>query len=366
MTMRSLMLAAVLACADPLQATAQTEGAGPAPNTSAQTSESAAGTTDAQSEDGPKKPWPPWTAAFSWSQGYAAAGLSRGSYQTFDPTYSFSFLLTVGYNFDQDTALTLNQYAVVELTDSDTTTSRQQFQLWDTSADLSHKRAYTLDSNQHLTLAGSVGLVFPTSKASQAATLILGTRARAGVTYRRKDVLHGFDVGPSVGYQRRWNSSNTVEAASSFPCALTGRDASQDCASLGSVSTTRDVILLGLDSTLELTDQLVAGLSLTFFWTLAHSLGTYEETATLTGPVTIGDASTTHWRNSRWLLLSLGYRVTDWFTATARIIDIFAERGPNGRLRGPFNPLDTVLGLELSVSFDQLYSSTHRHATNKH
>jgi hypothetical protein len=78
--------------------------------------------------------------------------------------------------------------------------------------------------------------------------------------------------------------------------------------------------------------------------------------------VLVGDLSTTHSRNSRWLLFGLGYKITEWFSATARLTNIFSERGMAGQLRAPLNPIDTVIGLELAVSFDQLYLSTQPHA----
>lgn len=314
-----------------------------------------------ESEEEAEKPWLPWMAAFSWSQGYTAAGFFKRSNQTHNPTYAWSFLLTAGYNFDKDTALSANQYSVIELTDSETTNTRQELVLYDTTLDLSHKFVtYHVDPDQDLALTGGGGLVLPTSKTSRAASLILGTRARVAATYSWKRVLHGLDVGPSFSYQRRWNGSNTVAAAGPFPCALTGRGASQDCGYLGSLSTSRDVFLLGLDGNVQLTEHWVAGVSLTFWWVLARGFDPVTE-STSSGPVVVGDMSTTHSRNSRWLLFSLGYKITDWFTATARVNNIFSERGMAGQLRGPLNPLDTVVGLELAVSFDQLYLSTRAH-----
>jgi hypothetical protein len=310
-------------------------------------------------KDEAEKPQLPWMGSFSWTQGYTAAGLAPGSTQTFNPTYAWAFLLTAGYNFDKATALIVNQYAVLELTDSDTTNTRQELALYDTTADVSHKLHYELNPHQELALVGALGLGFPTSKTSQAASLILTTRARIGAAYSWKRVLHGLEVGPSFSYWRRFNSSNTLAAESRFPCDRTG-SASQDCFALGSASTSRDVFLLGLDGNLSLTDKWVAGVSLTFFWILARPLSSTEE-MTLTGPVPVSDASITHARNTRWLLLSLGYKITDWFSATARVTNIFSERGPAGQLRGPLNPIDTVLGLDLAISFDQLYLSSHGH-----
>lgn len=315
------------------------------------------GETEAEED----KPFVPWMASLMWSNGYTVAGLSRSSTLTFNPTYAWAFLLTAGYNFDKRTSLVLNQYAVLELTDSDTTTTRQELFLYDTALDASHKFIMLEPSpEQEFVLSAGGGVLFPTSKTSRAASLILGTRARVGANYSWKRVLHGLDVGPSFSYQRRWNGSNTLAAQSPFPCLRAG-GASQDCGYLGSLSTSRDVFLLGVDANLELTEKWFANVSLTFWWVLARSFDTTVEN-TSTGPVLLPDMSLTHSRNSRWLLFGLGYKITDWFSATARVTNIFSERGMAGQIRGVFNPIDTVIGLELAVSFDQLYLSTQPHA----
>ncbi|MFI5305801.1 MAG: hypothetical protein ACHQ53_00535 [Polyangiales bacterium] len=308
-----------------------------------------------------EKPWAPWSATFAWTQYYAAAGLSESAYTTFNPTYSWTFLLTGSYNFDKHTSLSLTQLGTVELTDSDTTAKRQQFLLYDTYLDATHTIPIKIDSKHGYLLNGLAGLLLPTSKASQAANMILGARARVGAGYATKDVLHGLDLAASVGYMRRFATAGTLQAENRFPCNVSGSDSSQQCAFLGGLTSTRDVTLLGLDGNLHLSDKWSAGVSLTFFWALARGLPSYE-VPVATSRVVTGDTSATHWRNSRWLLLFASYHFNDWLSATARATDIFAERGPDGHLRAPFNPLDTLFGLELDISFDQLYLSTRAHA----
>jgi hypothetical protein len=315
--------------------------------------------SDALDEE--EKPWAPWSAMFGWTQYYAAAGLSQSAYTTWNPTYSWTFLLTGSYNFDKHTSLALTQLGTVELTDSDTTAKRQQFLLYDTYLDATHTIPVKIDSKHGYLLNGLAGLLLPTSKASQAANMILGARARVGAGYATKDVLHGLDLAASIGYMRRFATTATVQAENRFPCNVAGGDSSQQCAFLGGPTSSRDITLLGLDGTLHLSDKWSAGVSLTFFWALARGLSAYD-VPVATSRITTGDTSATHWRNSRWLLLFASYHFNEWLSATARATDIFAERGPDGHLRAPFNPLDTLFGLELDISFDQLYLSTRAHA----
>jgi hypothetical protein len=303
---------------------------------------------------------PPWRAMLTWGQSYTAAGVAPAAYPTFDPTYAWSFLLALGYQFDKRNEISLTQVAAIELTDSNSTNTRQEFLLLDTLAEYAHNLSYELDADQSLALTGGAGLVFPTSKSSQAATLILGTRARIAGGYTTKRVLQGLETLLTVSYLHRFTSSNTVSAEAAFPCNSLV-DAAQSCAFLGGSTNVRDVLMLGVDGQLKLTDALMLGAQVSFFFGRAIGLGDAFDTMIDSGVVRIEDNSTTHWRNTRWLIFSLGYAFTDWFTAEARVTNIFSERSPDGTLRAPFNPLDTLLGLDLTVSFDQLYMNTRGH-----
>jgi len=313
-----------------------------------------------EEEEEEENPWAPWSAIFGWTQYYTAAGLSQRAYLTFDPTYSWNFFLAAGYNFSKQTSLSLTQLATVELTDSDTTAKRQQFLLYDTYLDASHKIPIKIDKKHGYVLSGLAGVLLPTSKASQAANMVLGARARLGAGYTTSTVLHGLDAAASVGYMRRFATSATLQAESRFPCNVAGTDGSQQCAFLGGLTSSRDITLLGIDGTLHMSDKWSAGVSMTFWWALGRGLTAYDVPVATSSMVAI-DSSATHWRNSRWLLLFATYQFNEWLSATARVTDIFAERGPNGHLRAPFDPLDTLLGLELDISFDQLYLATRAH-----
>src|SRR5436190_14574869 len=85
-----------------------------------------------------EKPTLPWSAALIWRQGYVIAGLAPNAYQTFNPTYTWTFIGLAGYRFDKDTSFSVFQPAVVELTDSATTSTRQELWFLDTILDLSH------------------------------------------------------------------------------------------------------------------------------------------------------------------------------------------------------------------------------------
>ncbi len=296
----------------------------------------------------------------SWLHAYTAAGFGRGNQRTFNPTYAWYLTLLLGYKLSKSTALSVTLPATIELTDSDTTTTNQELWFFDTTVDLNHSFDYEIDSKRGLLFTGTLGAVLPTSKDSRAATMIFGPRAAIGGIYSDKRVLDKLSAGVNLSYVRRLNVSNVPLLVAHIPCDQVG-SALHECASPGELSSKRDWIVLDLSAGLDFGKKWSASASLTFWWYLAYRLST-ESLMIDTGPVTVGDTSATHWRNVRWLVLSLGYKITPWMTVSARMIDAFSELGPDGHERAPLNPFDTLYGLGVNVSFDKLYLSTRTHA----
>lgn len=312
-----------------------------------------------------EKPTLPWSAALIWRQGYVIAGLAPNAYRTFNPTYTWTFIGLAGYRFDKDTSFSVFQPAVVELTDSATTNTRQELWFLDTILDLSHTfyEMEPVKDAQTLKLGAGVGASLPLSKASQAEGMIFAPRARVGATYDFKHVLEGLGLGADFYYSRRLLTSNTLAAAGPYSCSIVNETLSHPCTRLDSFPSTQDELLAIASADLGVSSKLHVGLQLWFYWDHSASLATatFTDPSGGTNPLTLNDGSTTHWHNSRLFTTSVSYAFTQWFTAGLRITNTFNERSPNGALRAPLNPLDTLVGVDLSVSFDKLYMSTRGH-----
>jgi hypothetical protein len=310
----------------------------------------------------------PFIASLSWSQAYNAAGLVRSAYQTFNPQYAWTFNGKLGYRFDERTSVALSQALAIELTDSDTTNTRQEPWLLDTAIDGQRELVeYELDAEHTLGANGTLGVLLPTSPPSQASTMLFAGKVALGGRYSADDVLHGLGAGVKFSYMHRFLRSNVPEVDQSYPCYQADlRDESQNCTHLGSSTNTRDLFVLGANADLGLTDELTLGVNVSFGWNRSAGLRD-EEIPIASGTVLpFGDDSLTRWRNSRVIGFSLEYAFTDWFSAATLLTNSFAERSAdNGRYRAPFNGQDMVLGLELSVSFDQLYEGTHGRAGDR-
>jgi hypothetical protein len=302
-----------------------------------------------------------WHASLLWDHSYNSAGLFRAAGQTFNPTYAWDIRLSGGYNFSRDTQLAVLLPISLELTDSDSTSTRQQVILGDVGIDLMHTfLRLSPREGQDLKLSAGGRLLLPTSLASQAATTVVATRARFLARYVFERVLHGLLTAIDLRYTRRWNSSSTGVVDTPFPCTLGAADPGDSCTHMGG-ATTADAFLLGAGAMLGFAQNWTVGFDASLGWVRAHSLG--EDSVLIeTGPVALGDNSKTHWRNSRLMEITVGYDFASWFNLQALLSNDFSERGPNGRYRAPFQPYDTAVGLRLQLSFDELYLSTRTHA----
>jgi hypothetical protein len=385
MTIRSQITLAVLVLAAwlPSMVAAQTPGE-PAPDESASQPEQTApepGPEDVAADDGgatvlqsdvqntvreseidksDRAPLP-WRASVSWNQGYAMAGFVRDTAQTFNPTYIWDFLFSVGYSFNRDLLLRAMQPMLIELTDSDSTTSRQQFLIDDTAVDL----AYTFLRSEprpaeSLKLGVSGRLLFPTSLASQAAGMVVGTRAAISGSYAFDQILHGLLARSELRYTHRWNRYATPTADEPYPCTDASGEAVSDCEQLGGVSSLTDAVVFALGGDLGFAKDWTLSVDVTLGFGRGNP---FEETSIAidTGEAEVPDTSQTHWRNTYSLDIAVGYEFTRWFAVAASISNGSSQRAPNGDLRAPFSPYDTSVGLLMVLTVDELYASSQKH-----
>ncbi|HEX2675914.1 MAG TPA: hypothetical protein VHM19_04725 [Polyangiales bacterium] len=322
-----------------------------------------AGTAD--DEDDATKNLPFRDSMLFFEQSLGMNTFSKSSQLSYDPYYAMAFDLWLYWHFGERSALRLTQGIEVELTDSNSTTSRQKPLLGDTGLRFSQKLViHELTPARKLTFSGAIDASAPTSLASQAAGMILGVGPRAVVALSLEDALHGLSLALSTGYMRRFASNNTVRADVPYPCFSSSGNA--ECTYLGSLSSPRDLFDVSLISNLEITDKLGALLWLTFDFYHSYALAPAEITTDTGATLALPDASATHFHNSRTLRIGVSYQVVPMLDMLLSVTSVFSERSPNGNLRAPLRPVDTVLGLTATLMLDQVYVSAAgvpRHAT---
>ncbi|MET0386844.1 MAG: hypothetical protein ABW321_12835 [Polyangiales bacterium] len=303
----------------------------------------------------------PWRgSSLTFSQSLNANALSKSAQASYNPTYAWSFVLEPRWYFTQTLWASIDQRLAIELTDSDSTLRAQRVLISDTIVGVD-TQYYNHDIERlgNLALTAGAHVIAPTSIASRAATMTLGTRLRAGATMMFPHVLDGAVIGVQGRYGHRFLRNNTLSTDAPYPC-LAGGTSATECDFLGTLTTTRDTLSAIVSTSLSLNEHFSIEL---LVW-LSYARGTDLPTFTARGDgydITLPDMSTTHWRNERYLLLGASWTANSWLSLELSVIDYFAEKNLQGQNRGLFNPLDLMIGLTTSIAFDRLYLATLGH-----
>jgi hypothetical protein len=243
----------------------------------------------------------------------------------------------------------------LELTDSDTSTENQQLLLADTFATLDAKvLEQKVSSTFEWTLHTSGSLSAPTSLASQAATMVLGTRVgvAAGGTFPK--VLDGLGLNLTLGYMHKFMTSNVPQADTAYPCTA-GTAAMSMCSQMGGSTNTRNAITLGTGADLALTDKWGMSLNFSYAWKRGADLADWTGESADHTPIALPDESVTHWRNAATIDFSVGYLLVPWLGLGLSFTNTFKERAIDSELRPPFEMVDTYFGLNTTLRLDEIY-----------
>lgn len=298
----------------------------------------------------------PWRGtSFTFAQSLNMYALSQSAQLTYNPTYAWTFILQPRWYLNRSTYLNLDQRMSLELTDSDSTLYRQRAMLSDTIVGID-----TQLYSQKLPRLGEIDflagghLVAPTSIASRAATMVLGARARAGAQLVFEHVMEGAAIGVQGLYTQRFLRHNTLEAEEPYPCLLSGTQV-QNCTLLGGQTNVRNVVSAIVTGTLELTKDIALEMLIWLSWARGGDLPLATPMTSTGLVVEVPDTSNTHWRNDRYLVLGASWNVVDYLSLGLSVINYFAERNPDGTVRSIGKPMDLLVGLSASLSFDKLY-----------
>ena len=319
-----------------------------------------------EEEEAPARRGPALTFAnsfFSYTNGVNLHTFDPGAQLTYDPTWLMSFSLTPRFYLTDTTFLWLNQGLQIELTDSNFDTYNHEPILFDTTLDLRQNLAW-----EGFVFQGAARVVFPLSKASQAARRILQTGFTLTAT-RPFPELASFTVSASFGYRRWWGLSNVAQfqdgagpeystpSGESYCEAVDGPRASSLCTQAGGTTTARDMIVTGL----ALSVMPFAGFTVQFSAFYLGLQGEGIKTAEVPingGNVTLEDDSPTHWRHFTSFVLAVGYDFLPYLNVSLGLQNSsFAAPlyNPDGSVRSPFNA-DSQVYLTVTLGLDGIYN----------
>jgi hypothetical protein len=280
---------------------------------------------------------------------------------TYDPTWQMSFSLTPRFYLTDTTFLWLNQGMQIELTDSNSGTYNHEPILYDTTLDLRQNLAW-----EGFVFQGAARVVFPVSKASQAARRIVQTGLTLTAT-RPFPELASFTVSGTFGYRRWWGMSNVAQIQDgagpeySTPtgaayCEAVGGARPSLCTQAGGTTNARDMILTGLSFTVMPFAGLTVQFSAFYLGLVGDDIAPAEVEIN-GGGTTVVDDSPTHWRHFTSFVLAVGYDVLPYLNLSLGLQNSsFAAPlyNPDGSVRSPFNA-DTQVYLTMTLGLDGIY-----------
>jgi hypothetical protein len=261
-----------------------------------------------QGQDPPKKPNPWGFTRFTWNNtGSTKIFGVGGSYiGTEDEAYTMDFGLNVRYSFlnekDQKAYVNLSGGVEVELTNSDTTPTKREPLLRDTSigAGYSHTLFQSADKETKSSWLIGGGLSLPTSKASQRVGKYLGTSLTTGIIHQQKlagskadwfpDVLFFGTINWGHSFTRATTATNEDLFITSIPRQV-GCDSGGNCVTdvgsdqIGSGFLTHDRLKLNATYYLSIYKDLV---SIGNSWEIEEKFK-YSPTATTCQPIATGE-----------------------------------------------------------------------------
>lgn len=295
-------------------------------------------------------------SSFGFYQTLTANSFGKSQQLSYNPTYAWLFDLNLLWHFNRRFQLIVNQALQLEITSSDITLNRREPRLTDTSATFGALLLKTkFNPDTQFILNGSIGLLAPTSLASQAATMTLGTRVGLTSTVSLPKVMQGLGVNFALGYLHRFLRQNVLEVDNAgYPCAI-GSSSREYCTALGGPTNMRLAVTGAIGADLAITEKWGLSASWTHTWRRGADLADSTVVTSDGTSVPLADGSKNHWRNMNTIDVTVTYFATGWLGLGASVTNWYAERGPDSAIRPPFRPMDTYLGLNVNLRLDELY-----------
>jgi hypothetical protein len=143
----------------------------------------------------------------------SARSFNKSADLTYNPYYAMELDVTLGFMPKKHTALSLNSSFLVELTDSDVTTKRNELEIADIYFNTSLVNLLTIPL-VNIDVVPSLKIFVPSSKVSQARTLVMGLRPK--LTFiKHMDALSGLDIMYAFWVEKDFHEYTT--AMSEFP-----------------------------------------------------------------------------------------------------------------------------------------------------
>ena len=277
-------------------------------------------------------------------------GFDKGAELTWNPYYAHSLTAAPRYYFSDDFSAGLTFGLEQELTDSDWTTSRNEVLFSDLFADLTW-RGWE-EPNSGIRLSGSLRMALPTSKLSQAQSMVLAVAPTLRVA-RYFDRLSGAGISWSTRWNQRFNQETTARKEAS---GIVGCDVSGTCDALSNTGLLNAWADLSTGPSLELLPLPDLVLTADFRWGQAFLYENAEVRDPFSGELLQGESDFAG-RTTTYFGLGAIYSLADEVTLLFAVGTPSPQIGADGERRSPFFNRYTQLSFDVQLNLDAIIRS---------
>ena len=314
-----------------------------------------------------------------WQTSVTALSFSESTDLTYDPYVGMRWRVAPAWTPSEHLSLSLSFAWRTELTESNVTTRRREVLVDDLSLRVAAPGFWTIPAVD-VGLSAELGLRFPTSKASQRASLVMGVSPGLSLS-RSVSVLSGWSFGYGLSVDvtpHRYTTpgldidgcgARGANCEVSVDTSLQGiPGAGDDGVGIARVNLGSRNARLAVNHTLSTRIAFIPELSFGLSWTHAsywlYALGSESDVAfddVVGAPDEAAPARTLAPQDRRWVQvwgLSLGYAPIDALRFTLGATTAGNPRAPNNDLRDPIFNRNTQLYVDVALDVFTLFAGT--------
>jgi hypothetical protein len=288
-----------------------------------------------------------------WGNDFSANSLNPGTDLTYNPYYAMSIWLIPRIWIRDDLFTQLRAIFEIELTTSDDTDRRHQWQVADLWLDFVYKPEFLTIPKLNIKASPNMRFVLPTSDESIARSMVMAIAP--GFNLTREFKLHKgkyfnrLDLAYMFKYTKYFYKYANAQINATLGCGDYFRP---ECEHSGRRNPSHN-FMNGFDATLQITNKLSFDFFAAFFNTLLYPL---QETTVDVGngapPLVLGPTTMNHTAKA-WFMMTIAYEVLDWMSLSAGTSTYYGQLNVNSSYETPIWNRYTNLFVWMTIPVDK-------------
>jgi hypothetical protein len=287
-----------------------------------------------------------------WGNDFSAYALNPSADLTYNPYYAMSIWLIPRAYIRDDLYIQARAIFEIELTTSDETNHRHQWQVADLWLDAVYKPDLFTIPKTGIKASPNLRLILPTSQESQARSMAIGLspgfnltrefKLHKGKYFNKLDLMYGFK------YTKNFYKYAYAQVSRSLGCGDIMRP---ECESQGTRNPSQNVTNM-FDASLQITNKLSFDVFAAFINTFLYDIP--PQTVDLGGGAStdLGSSQVNHTAKA-WFMFTIAYDVLDWLSLSVGTSTYYGQLNADSSYRTPIFNRYTNLFFWTTIGVDK-------------